>query len=222
MKPVAKPIVPTPRTTLHRRADRGSHERALVDAILDEGLVCHVGFAAEGQPYVIPMSYARMGDRLVLHGAAGSRLLQALRGGAPVCVTVTLLDGLVLARSAMHHSLNYRSVLILGKASELLDEAERRAALHAIVEHVVPGRSAEVRPPSEEELRATLVLTVPIEEASAKVRAGPPVEAEADYALGCWAGVLPLSLTTGAPVPDPRLPRPTPVPLTVAGYRRGR
>ncbi len=217
-----KPIAPTPRTTLRRRPDRGSHERALIDAILDEGLVCHVGFAVEGQPYVIPMSYARMGDRVVLHGAAGSRLLKTVRDGAPVCVTVSLLDGLVLARSAMHHSVNYRSVVLLGKASEVQGEAERRAALHAIVEHVVPGRSAEVRPPSEAELRATLVLSVPIEEASAKVRAGPPVDDEEDYALSSWAGVLPLALATGAPQPDPRLRPGTPVPLTVAGYRRGR
>jgi len=217
-----KPIAPTPRTTHRRRPDRGSHERAVIDAILDEGLVCHVGFAVEGQPYVIPMSYARMGDLLLLHGAVGSRLLSTLRGGAPVCVTVTLLDGLVLARSAMHHSVNYRSVVLLGKASEVQGEAERRAALHAIVEHVVPGRSGEVRPPSEAELRATVVLTVPIEEASAKVRAGPPLDDEEDYALSCWAGVLPLSLAAGTPQPDPRLRPGTPLPLTVAGYRRGR
>ncbi|MBI5069093.1 MAG: pyridoxamine 5'-phosphate oxidase family protein [Deltaproteobacteria bacterium] len=217
-----KPIVPTLRTTHRRLPDRGSHERDVIEAILDEGLVCHVGFAHEGQPYVIPMSYARMGDRLVLHGAPGSRLLQELGAGAPVCVTVTLLDGLVLARSAMHHSVNYRSVVLLGRASAVQDEAEKRAALRAIVEHVVPGRSAEARPPSEAELGATLVLAVPIEEASAKVRAGPPKDDEEDHALPCWAGVLPLSLSTGTPVPDPRLRPGTPVPLTVAGYRRGR
>lgn len=217
-----KPIAPTPRTTHRRRPDRGSHDRAVVDAILDEGLVCHVGFVADGQPYVIPMSYARRGDRLVLHGAAGSRLLRTLREGAPVCLTVTLLDGLVLARSAMHHSVNYRSVVILGKARALEGEAEKRAALHAVVEHVVPGRSAEVRGPSAAELDATLVLEVPIEEASAKVRAGPPVDDAEDHALPCWAGVLPLALTTGAPVPDPKLRPGTSVPLTVAGYRRGR
>jgi len=217
-----KPVAPTSRTTHRRRPDRGSHERAVIDAILDEGLVCHVGFSAEGQPYVIPMTYARMGDRLVLHGAAGSRLLQALRDGAPVCVTVTLLDGLVLARSAMRHSVNYRSVVLLGKASEVQGEAERRAALRAVVEHVVPGRSAEVREPTEPELRATLVLVVPIEEASAKVRKGPPIDDEEDYALGCWAGVLPLALTPGAPVADPRLAPGTPLSPTVSGYRRGR
>jgi len=217
-----KPIVPTPRTAHRRRPDRGSHERAVIDAILDEGLVCHVGFALEGQPYVIPMSYARSGDCVLLHGATGSRLLSTLRQGAPVCLTVTLLDGLVLARSAMHHSVNYRSVVLLGKASEVQGEAERRAALRAIVEHVVPGRSGEVRPPSPAELRATVVLSVPIEEASAKVRAGPPVDDEEDYALSCWAGVLPLSLATGTPLPDPRLRAGTPLPLTVAGYRRGR
>jgi len=217
-----KPIAPTPRTTHRRRPDRGSHERSVIDAILDEGLVCHVGFAVDGQPFVLPMTYARMGDRLVLHGAAGSRLLSALRDGAPLCVTVTLLDGLVLARSAMHHSVNYRSVVLLGKASEVRGEAERRAALRAVVEHVVPGRSAEVRAPSEAELRATLVLSVPIEEASAKVRAGPPVDDEEDHALPCWAGVLPLSLAAGAPLPDPRLRPGTPLPRTVGGYRRGR
>jgi uncharacterized protein len=211
----------TPRTTFHRRPGRGSHDRDLVHAILDEGLVCHVGFAADGQSYVLPTTYARMGDRVVLHGSLANRMLRALAGGASACVTVTLLDGLVLARSAFHHSMNYRSVVVLGVATALEGREEKRAALRAIVEHVAPGRLREVREPSDAEVDGTLVVAIPVHEASAKVRAGPPVDDREDMALPCWAGVLPLRLAAGAPVPDPALAAGTAVPDSVAGWRRG-
>jgi nitroimidazol reductase NimA-like FMN-containing flavoprotein (pyridoxamine 5'-phosphate oxidase superfamily) len=198
-------IAPSPRTTLKRLPDRGRFSREVVDAILDEALVCHVGFVVEGQPYVIPTIGVRRGESLYVHGSAASRMLRTLQGGVPVCVTVTLLDGLVLARSAFHHSMNYRSVVILGVAQEVVDLDEKREVLAALVEHVVPGRSAQVRPPSENELRATTVLRVPIDEASAKVRSGPPSDDEEDYALPCWAGVVPMRLMPQAPVADPRL-----------------
>ena len=215
-------VPPTPRTTLRRHAGRGSYDRDLIDAILDEGLVCHVGFADGAQAYVIPTSYARVGDHLYLHGSTQSRMLNALRGGAAACVTVTLLDGVVLARSAFRHSLNYRSVVILGRASEVSEPAAKRAALEAIVEHIIPGRTADARRPSEAELAATIVLSLPIEEASAKVRRGPPVDLEDDRSLPCWAGEIPLRLAAGAPVPDAHVSRGTPVPGPVAIYRRGK
>jgi nitroimidazol reductase NimA-like FMN-containing flavoprotein (pyridoxamine 5'-phosphate oxidase superfamily) len=213
-------VTRTPRTTVRRRPARASYSRALVHAVLDEGLVCHVGFAVDGQPFVLPTAYARIGDRLYLHGSSASRMLNALAGGVPACVTVTLLDGLVLARSAFHHSMNYRSVVLLGVARPVGDAAEKRRALAAIVEHVVPGRSADVRPPSDAELRATLVLALAIDEASAKVRQGPPVDDEADRALPCWAGEIPLRLAARAPVADPGLAPGIAVPAAVAGYRR--
>ena len=213
-------IQTTPRTTLRRLPKRGCFDRAAVNAILDEGLVCHVGFAAEDQPFVIPTTYAREGERLLIHGSAASRMLRTLAEGVPVCVTVTLLDGLVLARSAFHHSMNYRSVVVLGTAVEVTDPAAKEAALTAIVEHVVRGRSAQVRPPTALELKATTVLALPIDEASAKVRSGPPIDDEEDYTLACWAGVLPLTLVPGAPVSDPRLPAGTPAPANVTRYSR--
>ncbi len=211
---------PTSRTTLRRLPQRGVFDRAAVHAILDEGLVCHVGFAVDGQPFVIPTSYARVEDRLYLHGSAASRMLRSLTGGAEVCVTVTLLDGLVLARSAFHHSMNYRSVVVLGRALLVEDVAEKRAALEAIVEHVVPGRSAVVREPSEQELLATSVLRLDLVEVSAKVRTGPPVDDEEDLGRDCWAGVLPLRLSPGGPVPDPHLAAGRAVSHEVANYRR--
>jgi nitroimidazol reductase NimA-like FMN-containing flavoprotein (pyridoxamine 5'-phosphate oxidase superfamily) len=212
-------LPPTPRTTVRRLAQRATYDRTTIHAILDEGLVCHLGFVHDGQPYVIPTNYVRWGDHLVIHGSGASRMLRALKGGVPVCVTVTLLDGLVLARSAFHHSVNYRSVVILGTADEVADPAERMEALHAFVEHVLPGRWKEVRPPSEKELRATLVLKLPITEASAKIRSGPPVDDEEDYALSCWAGVVPLALTAGAPVPDDRLAAGIEPPAGIVRYR---
>jgi nitroimidazol reductase NimA-like FMN-containing flavoprotein (pyridoxamine 5'-phosphate oxidase superfamily) len=213
-------LEPTPRTTLRRLPARGHFDRATVNAILDEALVCHVGFVSDGQPFVIPTIHARAGDQVFVHGSAASRMLKTLQGGVPVCLTATLVDGLVLARSAFHHSLNYRSVVVLGDAQAVTDEREKWDALHAIVEHVAPGRWSEVREPSAKELAATLVLRLPIEEASAKVRTGPPLDDDEDYALECWAGVLPLRLTPGAPEPDPRMPAGRPLPPSVTAYAR--
>ena len=213
-------LEPTPRTTLRRLPARGHFDRATVNAILDEALVCHVGFVSEGQPFVIPTIHARAGDQVFVHGSAASRMLKTLQGGVPVCLTATLVDGLVLARSAFHHSMNYRSVVVLGDAQAVTDDREKWDALHAIVEHVAPGRWREVREPSAKELAGTLVLRLPIEEASAKVRTGPPLDDEEDYALECWAGVLPLRLRPGAPLPDPRMPAGRPLPPSVARYAR--
>jgi nitroimidazol reductase NimA-like FMN-containing flavoprotein (pyridoxamine 5'-phosphate oxidase superfamily) len=213
-------LPPTPRTTLRRLPARGHFDRATVNAILDEALVCHVGFVTDGQPFVIPTIHARVDDHVFVHGSAASRMLKTLQGGVPVCLTATLVDGLVLARSAFHHSMNYRSVVVLGDAQAVTGDREKWDALHAIVEHVAAGRWKEVREPSAKELAGTLVLRLPIEEASAKVRTGPPLDDEEDYALECWAGVLPLRLTPGTPVPDPRMPAGRPLPASVVGYAR--
>ncbi|HEY7510899.1 MAG TPA: pyridoxamine 5'-phosphate oxidase family protein [Vicinamibacteria bacterium] len=201
----AGPFPASERVRVRRLPQRGVYDRGVVHAILDEALVCHVGFVVDGQPYVIPTIHARVGETVYVHGSAASRMLRTLREGVPVSVTVTLVDGLVLARSAFHHSMNYRSVIALGTATEVTDPVEKRAALDAIVEHVAPGRLAEVRAPSELEMKATLVLKLPLQEVSAKVRTGPPLDDEADYALPCWAGVIPLALQPLAPVADPRL-----------------
>ena len=211
---------PSPRVQVRRLPQRADYSPALVSAILDEGLVCHVGFAVDGQPYVIPTSYARVGEHLYLHGSAASRMLRGLAAGLPVCVTVSLIDGLVLARSAFHHSMNYRSVVVLGTARAVEEPEEKQAALRAIVEHVVPGRSAEVRGPNERELKATLVLRLPLAEASAKLRTGPPVDDDEDYALPCWAGVIPLRLRPGTPVDDGRLVAGVTPSEAVLGYAR--
>jgi len=208
---VAGMIAVTPRTTLGHRAARGSHDEPLIHAILDEALVCHVGFVDGGQPYVIPTLHVRVGDALYLHGSQQSRMLSALRAGAPVCVTVTLVDGLVMARSAMHHSMNYRSVVVLGTAEEVRDREEKLRVLDALVEHVARGRSRETRAPDEGELKATAVVRLPITEASAKVRTGPPVDLEEDYALPFWAGVVPVRMQVLPPRPDPRLRPETPM-----------
>jgi uncharacterized protein len=192
----------TNRTTLGRHAERGSHDPDVVRRILDEGLVCHVGFVSEGQPYVIPASYGRIGDALYLHGSVASRMCRALAAGAPVCVTVTLLDGIVLARSAFHHSVNYRSVVVLGCATAVTAPEEKLAALRAISEQLLRGRWDEVRPPSAPELAATAVLKLVVSEASAKIRSGPPADPAKEEASPVWAGVLPLALTAGEPVPD--------------------
>lgn len=211
---------PTPRTTVKRRAQRGVYDHAAILRILDEALVCHMGFVVDGQPFVLPTAYARIGDHLYLHGSPSNRMLRTGKGGLGLCVTVTLLDGLVLARSAFHHSMNYRSVVLLGAATEVVDAEEKRAAFRALVEHVAPGRYASVRPPTDDEITGTLVLRLPIDEGSAKVRTGPPVDDEDDYAWPVWAGVIPLALRAGAPVPDPRLDPAHAVPRHAAAYAR--
>lgn len=185
---------------------RGVHDREAIHAILDEAMIAHVGFAAEGQPYVIPTLHARVGEEVYFHGSAASRTIRALAAGAPACLTVTLLDGLVLARSAVHHSVNYRSVVVLGAARAIEDLSECMAAIEAFTERLIPGRWQEARPPTVKELKAISVLALPLEEASAKVRTGPPLDDEEDYALDVWAGVVPLSLSAEEPVPDPLLP----------------
>jgi uncharacterized protein len=212
---------PSQRTRLRRRRERGSHDRAVIDAILDEALLAHLGIAdQDGQPFVLPMLHARCGDLVYLHGSVAGRALRALAAGAPACLTVSLLDGLVLARSAMHHSANYRSVVLLGQASVVEDTELKRAALEAVVEHIVPGRWEHIRPPSENELKATAVVTMPIEEASAKTRSGPPVDDEEDYSLPAWAGVIPFTTRAGAPQADPRLREGIAVPEHAHSYRR--
>ncbi|HYX70725.1 MAG TPA: pyridoxamine 5'-phosphate oxidase family protein [Terriglobales bacterium] len=193
------------RSQLRRLPNRGSHERALIHSILDAGLLAHVGFQTGGQPFVIPTLYGREGDTLYLHGSAASRMLHELEGGVPACVNVTIVDGLVLARSAFHHSMNYRSVVVFGTARRMEEPAQKMRALRVISEHVIAGRWDDVRGPSEKELQATTVLALSIEEASSKVREGPPLDDEEDYALPVWAGVVPLKLEPQAPVPDPRL-----------------
>jgi nitroimidazol reductase NimA-like FMN-containing flavoprotein (pyridoxamine 5'-phosphate oxidase superfamily) len=196
----------TDRTTVRRLPARGAYDRALIHAILDEGLICHVGFVVDGRPFVIPTIHVRVGDRLYLHGSPASRMLKSMAGGAEVCITVTLLDGLVLARSAFHHSMNYRSVVLFGEARAVDDPAEKARVLQVLAEHLVPGRWKDIRVPTPGELKATSVLSIPIDEASAKVRTGPPVDDEDDYAMSTWAGVLPLSISADEPVPCPRLP----------------
>jgi nitroimidazol reductase NimA-like FMN-containing flavoprotein (pyridoxamine 5'-phosphate oxidase superfamily) len=208
------------RTTVQRKPERGVYDTETIYAILDAGFLCHVGFEEQSQPFVIPTLYARVGELLYLHGSPRSRFLQPVAGGLPLCITITHVDGLVLARSAFHHSINYRSVMILGRGRIVVDQAEKAAALDALVEHIVPGRSAEVRGPNASELRATQVLAIPLEEASAKVRSGPPLDASRDYALPIWAGELPLRLHALEPVSDPRLAKGIPIPAHVQGFRK--
>src|SRR5256714_4326371 len=210
----------TQRTTLKRLPKRGSHERDVINRILDEGFICHIGFAIDGQPFVIPTGHARAGDKLFIHGSQASRMLRALTEGIDACVTVTLIDGLVLARSAFHHSMNYRSVVVFGRAALIEDRQEKLAALYALSEHMIPGRWKNVRAPSEVELQQTTVLSLPIDEASAKIRTGPPLDDEEDYAMNVWAGVLPMRLAVGSPIADPRLPPNIEVPHYVIEYER--
>jgi nitroimidazol reductase NimA-like FMN-containing flavoprotein (pyridoxamine 5'-phosphate oxidase superfamily) len=202
---MSQPNTPTPRTRLVREADRAVYDREVAYRILDEGFLCHVGFVADGQPFVIPTSYGRKDDNLYIHGSAASRMLRQMKDGVAVCVTVTLLDGLVLARSIFNQSMNYRSVVILGKATLVDDPAEKIEALRLLSEHIIPGRWADSRQPNERELKATSVLQLPIEEFSAKVRTGPVVDDEEDYSFPTWAGVVPLEMKTGAPIDDSRL-----------------
>jgi len=211
---------PTERSEVRRLPKRAVYDKDLVYSILDAGYVCHVGFVAGGQPYVIPTGYARAGDRLYIHGSPASRMLRALGQGAEVSLAVTLLDGFVLARSAFHHSMNYRSVVMFAKASLVTDPAEKLEALRAFTEHVWPGRWAEVRQPNERELSATTVLALPLDEASAKVRTGPPIDDEADYSLPVWAGVVPVGMELGEPVADERV-LPGVAAIDTERFRRG-
>ncbi|HEY2161946.1 MAG TPA: pyridoxamine 5'-phosphate oxidase family protein [Solirubrobacteraceae bacterium] len=209
----------TVESKVRRHPERAAYDRGTIDAILDEGLVGHLGFTSGDRPYVLPMLYVRDGDTLYLHGAPASRLLGTLAGGVPCCFTVTLLDALVLARSAFHHSLNYRSVVVPGDARGVGDPEEKLVALERLVEHVLPGRSSEARGPSPSELKVTEVIALELDQASAKVRTGPPVDTRADMSLPVWAGELPLAVTAGDPVPDPGCSAPEPAGLR--GYRRG-
>jgi uncharacterized protein len=219
---MSNPHTPSARTRLAREADRAVYDRAAAYQILDEGFICHVGFAVEGQPFVIPTGYGRVGDNLYIHGSAASRMLRRVDEGVAVCITVTLLDGLVLARSIFNHSMNYRSVVILGTAVAVTDAKEKLEALRLLSEHILPGRWAESRQPNEKELKATLVMRVPIEEFSAKVRKGPPIDDEEDYAFSTWAGVIPLQMVPGEPVNDPRLDSGCEVPAYAQHYSRKR
>lgn len=213
-------FTPTPRTQVKRLAKRACYDREVVFAILDEAFICHVGFVADGQPYVIPTGFGRDGETLYLHGSSASRMLGELAEGIPVCVTVTLLDGLVLARSAFHHSMNYRSVVILGTARPVTGDEEKAHALTVLTNHIVRNRWDDVRQPTPQELKGTAVLALPIEEVSAKVRTGPPIDDEADYSLPIWAGVVPLHLAAQAPITDPRLAQPVQPPPYAQNYRR--
>jgi hypothetical protein len=185
--------------------ERGAHDRATIEAILDEALVSHLGFSVDDRPFVIPTLHARVGERVYFHGSAASRTLRALDAGAETCLTVTLLDGVVLARSAVHQSVNYRAAMVFGQARAIADEDEKRAAMEAFSERLIPGRWAEVRPPTDKELKSIHVLWLPLDEASAKLRAGGPKDDEEDYSREGWAGVIPVGLTAGAPQPDERL-----------------
>jgi hypothetical protein len=214
--------VPNPRTRIVREPDRASYDRQAAYQILDEAFICHVGFSLDGQPYVIPTGYGRSADNLYIHGSAASRMLRNLDQGVPVCVTVTLLDGLVLARSIFNHSMNYRSVVILGTATAVTDPAEKLESLRLLSEHILPGRWAESRFPTEKEIKATLVLCLPIEEFSAKVRQGPVVDDADDFSFRTWAGILPLHTIPGAPIRDERCDPTIPEPPYVSHYTRKR
>jgi nitroimidazol reductase NimA-like FMN-containing flavoprotein (pyridoxamine 5'-phosphate oxidase superfamily) len=195
-------LPPTPRTTLRRKKERGDHTVDTINAILDEAMICHVGFAVDGQPFVIPTTYVRIDDHLYVHGATANHAFRALADGAAACVTVTLVDGLVLARSTFHHSVNYRSVVLFGAGERVDDPGEKAEAMHRLVEHLVPGRTADARAADPSELRQTLVVRLPIDEASAKIRTGGPIDDEADLSLPVWAGVIPLRLAAGEPERD--------------------
>jgi nitroimidazol reductase NimA-like FMN-containing flavoprotein (pyridoxamine 5'-phosphate oxidase superfamily) len=209
---------PTERTTVKRLPARASYDRKVVHKILDEGLICHFGFVVDGQPFVIPTIYVRVGEAIYVHGSPASRMLRTLEQGVPACVTVTHVDGLVLARSAFHHSMNYRSAVVLGTAAVVSAAEKKLEVLHALTDHLIRGRWEEIRQPNSEELRKTLVLEIPIQEASAKIRVGPPLDDEEDYALTVWAGILPLRIAASHPIADPRLATETPVPSYAASY----
>jgi len=213
-------FTPTERTRVTRKPDRGSYDRELIYRILDEAFVCHVAFIADGQPFVVPTNYVRVGDKLFLHGSTASRLMRTLSSGAPFCLSVTLLDGIVFSPTATGHSVNYRSVVVMGKADVVEGQEAKLAAMRDFVEYVIRGRWATVRPPSEQQLKGTMVLAVPLVEASAKVRTGFAVDDASDYASGAWTGVLPFKWTPGEPVRDPRGNPDVPVPANIARYLR--
>ena len=219
---MSEPQSSTQRTRVVREPDRGAYDRETAYRILDEAFLCHVGFVVDGQPFVIPTSFGRKDASLYIHGSAASRMLRQMKDGVPVCVTVTLLDGLVLARSVFNHSMNYRSVVILGKATLVDNPEEKLAALRVLSEHILPGRWDDARRPNERELKATSVLRVPIEEFSSKVRSGPPIDDEEDYSFPTWAGVIPLEMTVGTTINDPRLDHGRTVPEYVRSYSRKR
>jgi nitroimidazol reductase NimA-like FMN-containing flavoprotein (pyridoxamine 5'-phosphate oxidase superfamily) len=210
----------SPRTTVKRLAKRGEYDRPTINAIIDEALICHIGFVVDGSPVVIPTIHTRIGEMLYFHGSAASRMLRSLRDGVDACVTITILDGLVMARSAFHHSMNYRSVVVLGKGREVVDREEKLRVLDALVEHVCAGRVRDIRVANESELRQTLVIAIPLAEASAKIRSGPAVDDDADYALPIWAGVIPLSLTPSVPIDDERLIAEVTAPEYATRYQR--
>jgi nitroimidazol reductase NimA-like FMN-containing flavoprotein (pyridoxamine 5'-phosphate oxidase superfamily) len=216
-----EPKAPSARTTVKRHADRAVYDRETIEAILDEALYCHVAVVHEGSPRVIPTIHARIEDTLYIHGSNASRTLRAAKDGGEICVVVTLLDGLILARSVFNHSMNYRSVMVYGTPREVTDPDEKWEAQRALVEHVVPGRTADARMPSEKELRQTTILAISLDEASAKVRSGPSKDAEEDYDLPIWAGEIPLRLVPQPPIDDPRLAPGVPVPGYAIRYRRG-
>ena len=210
----------TPRTEVRRLPTRGAYDAPTIHAILDEGLICHVGFVHEGSPFVIPTGYASVGDQLLIHGSSASRMMRALSTGAEACITVTLIDGLVLARSAFNHSMNYRSVVVLARGTKIDEPEAKIKALEQITERLVPHRWADIRWPSEQEMKATMVLSFPLTEASAKIRVGPPKDEEEDYTMEVWAGVLPLTLTPGKPVSDEKNLPGLNIPDYVSGYKR--
>lgn len=216
---MSETLNPTKRTKLKRIPKRGNYECETIYRILDEAFICHIGFTIDEQPFVIPTSFGRVNDNLLIHGAAASRMMRALSGEIEICFNVTLIDGLVLARSAFHHSMNYRSVVIFGKAKIITDETEKLRALKAFTEHIVPNRWAEVRPPTANELKATTVLSLSLQEASAKIRTGDPKDDPADYQSDIWAGVIPLRLTAGKPISDAQLKNGIEVPPSVSGYK---
>jgi nitroimidazol reductase NimA-like FMN-containing flavoprotein (pyridoxamine 5'-phosphate oxidase superfamily) len=215
-------ITQTERTRLRRLPKRGAFDRETIYAILDEAFICHIGFVVDGQPYVIPTGFGRVDDHLYIHGSSASRMLRTISDGVNICFTTTLVDGLVLARSAFHHSINYRSVVVLGNATLVENADEKTRALEVITDHIVPGRWSDVRWPTELELKATSVLKLPIDEASAKVRTGPPIDDEEDYATNIWAGILPLSVQIGEPVNDDRLVEGIEPPDNIKNYSRKR
>lgn len=217
---MSKRLSITDRTKLHRLPKRGSYDVETIYGILDEGFVAHVGFVADGQTFVIPTGYARSGDKLLIHGSSVSRMMRALSKEIEICVTVTLIDGLVLARSAFHHSMNYRSVVVFGAAKLINDENEKLEALRLFTEHIIPNRWREVRLPTANELKATTILALPLEEASAKIRTGNPVDDEEDYEMNVWAGVLPVVMNFGVPVPDPQMKQGIKLPDYITSYRR--